>query len=396
MLYAGRCFCFARMNTIIFTTCGVVVLMLVVYDIYATILHARARSGPVGERLNRGVWRAARFIAFKLPRQRRHRFLNPFGPLLLPMLIIVLIIMLVLGFALIYLPRMPAHFAINPASASTGSLVEAIYFSGVTLTTVGYGDIAPRAVDVRFIALVESASGFALISLAVTYLITVYGALERKRAVALSFYHQAEEGANVGSFIAHHFVAGKFYGLDATLRAASRDLQELLESHIEHPVIHYFHPVEVYKSLPRVLFLALETCVVIRSCLDPEEYAAMHDHPEVRTLEATVRHVLDELVRSLRLERRTRRRTETKFDESKRWRERYRQTLRQLKSAGIKTRVDVDAGLEEYGGRREDWEAQLHRFATYLGYDWDEVTGDAGLQYAADEEMETPHVETAL
>jgi hypothetical protein len=92
-----------------FTTCGVAVLLIVVYDIYATILHARARSGPVGERLNRGVWRAARFIAFKLPRQRRHRFLNPFGPLLLPMLIIVLIIMLVLGFALIYLPRMPAH-----------------------------------------------------------------------------------------------------------------------------------------------------------------------------------------------------------------------------------------------------------------------------------------------
>ncbi len=374
--------------------CGVGVLLLVIYDIYATILHARARSGPIAETQSRIVWRVCRFVAFKLSRTHRHRLLNAVGPLLLPLLIITLIILLIAGFALIYLPRMPTHFVVNPASASTSSIVEAIYFSGVTLTTVGYGDIAPRALDVRFIALIEAASGFALISLAVTYLITVYRALERKRAVALSFYHQAEEGANVAGFIAHHFVAGKFYGLDTTLRAASRDLQEILESHIEHPVIHYFHPVQVYKSLPRVLFLTLETCAVIRSCLDAEEYASVHDHPEVRTLEATVRHVLDELVRSLYLERRTRHRVESKFDESKRWRERYRQTVRQLNSAGIKTRVDPNIGLEEYRARREEWEAQLHRFATYLGYDWDEVTGDRDLQDATAEAVETPRVET--
>ncbi len=382
------------MKIFLLTACGAGVLLLVVYDIYATILHARARSGPIAEIQSRIVWRVCRFVAFKLSRTRRHRLLNAVGPLLLPLLIITLIILLIAGFALIYLPRMPAHFVVNPASASASSVVEAIYFSGVTLTTVGYGDIAPRALDVRFIALVEAASGFALISLAVTYLITVYRALERKRAVALSFYHQAEEGANVAGFIAHHFVAGKFYGLDATLRAASRDLQELLESHIEHPVIHYFHPVQVYKSLPRVLFLTLETCAVIRSCLDAEEYASVHDHPEVRTLEATVRHVLDELVRSLYLERRTRHRVESKFDESKRWRVRYRQTVRQLNSAGIKTRVDPNVGLEEYRARREEWEAQLHRFATYLGYDWDEVTGDRDLQDATAEAVETPRVET--
>ncbi len=30
------------------------------------------------------------------------------------------------------------------------------------------------------------------------------------------------------------------------------------------------------------------------------------------------------------------------------------------------------------------------RARTYLGYDWDEVTGDRGLEYAADEAMEEP------
>jgi hypothetical protein len=377
------------MRTAFFTVVGLSILLLVVYDVYATILHARARSGPIGETLNRTIWRIARAISFKLSRSRRHRLLNTVGPLLLPLLIILFIALFVLGFALIYYPRMPTHFAVQ-AEANSPAWIESLYFSGVTFTTVGYGDIAPHTTGMRLTALLESASGFALISLAITYLITVYRALERKRAVALSFYHQAEEGANVAAFITHHFVSGRFYGLEATMRLATRDLQELLESHVEHPVIHYFHPVEVYKSLPRVIFLALEICAVIRSCLDDKEYAEICHHPEVRTLEASSRHVLRELLSALELERRARRRKETPFEEAQRWRSRFEQTMRQLKNANIKTRPDRVAAWEFYRARREEWEAQLHRFSKHLGYDWDEITGDGDLRYAADEEMEEP------
>lgn len=363
--------------------------MLVVYDVYATILHARARSGPIGETLNRAIWRLARAIAFKLSRARRHRLLNIVGPLLQPLLIILFIKLLILGFALIYYPRMPANFTVD-SDAARSPFMAALYFSGTTLTTVGYGDIAPHTTGMRLTALFEAASGLALISLSITYLITVYSALERKRAVAISFYHQAEEGANAAAFITHHFVAGRFYSLKTTLRMATRDLQELLESHVEHPVIHYFHPVEVYKSLPRVLFLSLETCAVIRSCMDDGRFKELCNHPEVRTLEATSRHVLKELLSGLDLERRAARRKETAFEESRRWRRRFDETMRKLKDAGVPTRPDEAAAWEFYRARREEWEAQLLRFSNYLGYDWDEITGDRDLRYAADEEMEQP------
>jgi Ion channel len=382
-------FTFLIVEAVLFTALGTGMVLLVAYDVYATILHARARSGPIGESLNRGVWRSSRLVAFRLPRQRRHRLLNSVGPLLLPLLLIIYILLLVSGFALIYYARMPAHFVVEPEAAAH-PWIESIYFSGITLTTVGYGDIAPHTTAMRAVALIESASGFALISLAVTYLITVYSALERKRAIALSFYHQAEEGADVAGFIAHHFVEGRFYGLEATLRLATRDIQGLLESHVEHPVIHYFHPVEVYKGLPRMLFLLLETCAVIRSCFDAEEYREIYNHPEVRNLEASTRHVLFELDASLNLEGRRARRNETTYEESRRWLGRYRATMRRLADAGIKTRPDEKQGLEEYRARREEWESKLQRFSLYLGYDWDETTGDRDLRYAADEEMEEP------
>jgi hypothetical protein len=383
-------------GTFIYTAAGFVLLALIIFDIYATVLHSSARYGPVGESLNRSVWRVTRAVAFRLSRANRHRLLNMVGPLLLPLLIVVYVVLLILAFALVYYPHIPGGFGFSAGHPEPG-WVDAFYFSGVALTTVGYGDVVPRAAPLRFLALFESASGLVVISLAITYMLTVYTALERKRAVAVSLYHQAGEGADVAGFIAHHFVEGRFYGLRDALRTVTRDLQGLLESHIDHPVIHYFHPVEVYKGTPRVLFLLLETCAVIRAALDREENADLRNYPEVRTLDAGVRHVLEQLVDSLDLERRRqpRRPTEQESEETtRRWRRRYEQTLARLRESGIGTRHDTEQGWEEYRSQRAGWESKLRRLALHLGYDWDEVTGDRDLEYAADEGKEEPREET--
>src|SRR5688572_7003206 len=239
---------------IISTAAGVGLLLVIIYDVYATVLHSSARYGPIGERMDRGVWRMARTVAFTLPRVRRHKFLNLVGPLMLPLLLLSYLVLLVFAFALIYYPNLASDFTASREAAGTG-FDDALYFSGLTLTTVGYGDVVPRTGAMRFVAVFESAVGIISITLAITYLLTIYGALERKRTAALALYHQAGEGADAAGFIAHHYVEGQFYGLRGALSTSTRDLQALLESHVEHPVIHYFHPSEVYKSLPRMLFI---------------------------------------------------------------------------------------------------------------------------------------------
>jgi hypothetical protein len=385
------------MRTILSTAVGVGLLLLTAYDVYATVLNTRARYGPVGERLDRLAWRVARVYAFRLPRPRRHRLLNAVGPLLLPLLFVTYITLLITAFALIYYPRMPAQFHIGEQKGAI-DFVDALYFSGITLTTLGYGEIVPASTLMRLAALVESALGIALISLGIAYLLAVYGALAAKRTAALTLYHQAGEGADAAGYIAHHFVEGRFYGLRDALRTATRDMQAVLESHIEHPVIHYFHPVEVYRSLPRMLFLLLETCAVVRTSLDDARYAEMRNHPEVRTLEASARYVLGELVDSLDLERRKRRREELPqeaAEDEARWQRRYRETLSRLKAEGIETHPDAEAGYRAYRARRQDWESKLRRLSLHLGYDWDEVTGDRDMDYAADEEKAEPVEEVA-
>ncbi|HEV2800411.1 MAG TPA: potassium channel family protein [Pyrinomonadaceae bacterium] len=373
------------MTVFLLNAAGLAILLFVAYDVYSTILDASGRAGPLSDWLNRGVWAVTRASASRFSRPRRHRLLNLVGPMLMPALVVLYLLLLIAGFALIYLPRMPAEFNIDPP-AESAAWIESLYFSGTSLITIGYGDITPRTLFVRFFALVEGASGFALISLTVTYLITVYNALERRRVVALSFYHQAEGGADVAGFIAHHFFGGHFHGLDVVLRGAARDINELQESHAEHPVIHYFHPVAVHKSTPRIFFLMLETCAVINSCLDDEEYTDTCSHPELRTLEASGLHVLNQLIMALGLQPESP--DENSAEGLRRLRRRYRRTLRQLSEAGIKTRRDTDEGWKLYREQRERWEAKLHAFSLYLGYDWDEVTGDEDLRLAADEDAD--------
>ncbi|HKG22631.1 MAG TPA: potassium channel family protein [Blastocatellia bacterium] len=366
-----------------YTILGVGLLALVAYDVYVTILHAAGKSGPVSERLTRLIWRVSQRIAFRLSRARRHRMLNAVGPLLMPGILLVSVVLLIVGYALVYFPRMPGQFTIA-GDLNISPWLASLYFSGTTLTTIGYGDIAPRSLELRFTALAEGASGLILISLTISYLVSVYQALERKRVTALSFYHHAEGGADAVGFIAHHFVSGRFIGIQSNMRTAARNLQEVLESHIEHPIIHYFHPLQVYKGVPRVLFLSLEIFTVIRACLDKEEYEDLYDHPDVKTLGTSAMHVLGDFANLLRLAVPSRPGRAT-YEESFRWRGRFERTLSRLEEAGIRTEKDKQLAWETYQNQRSEWESSLFRFALYLGYDWDEVTGDRDLRIASDE-----------
>jgi hypothetical protein len=49
----------------------------------------------------------------------------------------------------------------------------------------------------------------------------------------------------------------------------------------------------------------------------------------------------------------------------------------------VRLPTDVETGWREYRHRRRGWELELAGFTLYLGYDWDEVTGDGDLRLAA-------------
>jgi len=361
------------------TTLGTVLLALSAFEVYATILRARKRPDPLSTRLNRGLWWLASTVAFRLDRKRRHAVLSAVGPMLLPLLGAVLVSTLVVGFGLVYLPRLSTGFIF--ASGDARSWRDAIYFSGVTLLTIGYGDITPHTTLLRLAALLEGAAGIAVLSLATAYLLTVYAAVERKRTAALAFYHQAGKGADVASFIAHHFRRGQFIGLDDIIRNGARELQMLLESHIEHPVIHYFHSEVRAKSLPRMVFLLIETATIVESCLDPTVHAEICDHPDMVTLKENALAVVDELVVVLQLQKAAGNAIGSPDEDRARHERCFHRTTRRLAASGITTQ-DERIAVRAYIQARERWERKLACISHFLGYDWEEISGDQDLGHA--------------
>ncbi|MEJ7860279.1 MAG: hypothetical protein WKF90_01460 [Pyrinomonadaceae bacterium] len=138
--------------------------------------------------------------------------------------------------------------------------------------------------------------------------------------------------------------------------------------------------------MPRVLFILLEAANIINTCLDQEQYVNTTDHPEIDTLEESALQVLNDFIGALGLEIETQKHIETPEIELKTREFCFYRTMHNLKSAGIKTRSDRHLALAEYVSGRERWERQLHRLGYFLGYDWDELTGDNNLQDAVHDE----------
>ena len=65
-------------------------------------------------------------------------------------------------------------------------LAEALYVSGATLTTVGYGDVVAGTDALRILSVLESGGGLAAITAAVTYLLSVHSAVSELRASAVA------------------------------------------------------------------------------------------------------------------------------------------------------------------------------------------------------------------
>ncbi|MET9131438.1 MULTISPECIES: potassium channel family protein [Streptomyces] len=105
----------------------------------------------------------------------------------------------IFGWAVIYWPHMPEAFAFAPGSVAPRepALLDSLYLSIVTVTTLGLGDIAPGESWLRLISPLEALVGFALLTATVSWVLEVYPALTRRRilAVRLALLREADPTA---------------------------------------------------------------------------------------------------------------------------------------------------------------------------------------------------------
>lgn len=282
---------------------GALSIALAQLDVVATVLHPQVES-PLSNRFQRVVWRVLGTLGRVVPnRTRGHELLSWGLPLMTGGLILVWLALLLVGFALLYAPWIDNEAAFTPPESSSLSFADALYFSGVTLTTVGFGDIQPAAWPFRMLAVAEAASGFVVVSLSVAYLLGVYPALSRQRTAAVALNEEVAGQADALPMMRRYLVedGGWANELAERLRELGRELLVLTDSHETHPVLYYAHPFQVEHSFLRILITAQSLVGALRYGLSPDRHGEIVRNPQLLLLEQSLHYSLSRLSASLHI-----------------------------------------------------------------------------------------------
>lgn len=167
--------------TWIITLLGAALTLLALVDVFLTVLHVDT-DGPIAWAVFQAVWRVIMGAVRAVPATRRS-LIALAGPTMVVVTFTLWIGIFILGFALIYWPHM-GLFRAEDEYALFGFL-EALYFSGVTATVLGYGDLTPMHGGLRIVSFLQSGLGFALLTGIVAYLINVISGVTERNTLAL-------------------------------------------------------------------------------------------------------------------------------------------------------------------------------------------------------------------
>jgi hypothetical protein len=237
------------------TAAGVVLIAVGLNEVFHTVLHPTGR-GRLTHFAAIWTWRLSSGLG------RRGRSLA--GPLATVATVLVWVGFQVVGWTLVYLPHVPDGFAYSPGIRldEYPAVLEAFYFSVVSMSTLGLGDVYPVEPWLRVVAPLQALIGFALLTAAVAWFLELYPGLGRRRALALRI--ALMERADVAS----HLPEMESGTASALLDTLTADLAQVRVDLWQNAESHYFTEEDPATSLAATLPYALRLARVGRESSD--------------------------------------------------------------------------------------------------------------------------------
>src|SRR5437870_8910620 len=216
---------------------GVVVLAVVLWDAFATIILPRRVSGRirVTKMFYRYTWAPWRATARLLTGRRREAFLSFFGPLSLILLLALWAVGSVFSFGLLQWAAGSAMRVVGDGGGGAPGFWSDVYMSGTTFFTLGLGDVVPRTALAKTLTVIEAGTGFAFLAAVIGYFPVIYQAFSR-REVAISLLDaRAGSPPSAAELLWRHRGDPGAGALTELLRDWERWAADVLESHLSYP-----------------------------------------------------------------------------------------------------------------------------------------------------------------
>jgi hypothetical protein len=338
---------------------GLVLLAVLIVDVFTTVFVPRGGAGFVTSRLYRFVW-AGWMRAAAGARHHRRGILALAGPVLLPLTVALWVAELVAAFALVYVP-FADKFSVPKPAADDPSWVSSLYVSAYSATTLGVGDVYASTPWLRLLTTLEAGLGFALFSISITYVLSVYGALLRATALALQIatFLGRQAGEDAVDLICRTVQSHSAEQLLEWLNATVLDLAATGQAQAQYPLIAYFHIPRDDRALPLALSDLLQLLTVTRTLPEPSAFPALTSSP---TTVGAYRAVADFVAEHAdQLQGR-----DVAGDEDAGMRV-YRDARERLQAGAVELRDDEEA-QRLYLELRQQWSSGERRLLSHFGY----------------------------
>lgn len=374
---------------------GALLMVLILLDVFLTVLYARANTGIISPRVAHAVWWVCKTVSQPFGKVRG-RILSFCGPAILVAFVVVWAFGLTLAAALIIHPKLGTSVrAVNEETPR--DFITAIYAGGSSMSIVGVNNFTPHTASFRFIYLFNSLIGVSITFLTLVYLMQVYMALNRRNTFALNIHLASAETGDAAELIAHLGPEGKFEMSYASLFTLATNMTQVKESHHCYPVLFYFRFREPFYSISRFTLVSLDAATLIKSALSDKEYSWLKNSGAVEELWDGATLLL-ETVADIFLRPAIRGLPHAPDEDTcELWRCRYFAALRTLHQAGIQTVADEQAGAEYYVNLRRQWNDYVTHMAPMLAYSTEDIDPVGYRAEKASEERQfQPHTSHGL
>lgn len=344
---------------------GAVLILIVLQDIFFTVLFPASGQGVIRKPVSKGIWQIFRLFGKMTTGQRRRSLFAYCGPIVITVTLLVWFVLLVMGWAMIYKPAL--GIAIRDSAGETDTQwTTAIYYSGYAFTTLGTGDVVAKTGLYRILTIVEAATGFAVISLVITYFQSIYSSLISRNAFAQGLHYFSRCTDDAAELLAGLADGPELPNIRQHLSSMASFLQQIYQTHRFYPVLRYFLYKEHYYALPCILLTILDMATLLQTALDKVQYSGIVGSPTLDELFKTGMALLDELISDVEsIQSRS-----PSPDMIETWRSHYFDATARLADAGLQICEDREAGAAAYVNLRAEWDQLVQTLAKTMLYEW--------------------------
>jgi hypothetical protein len=271
---------------------GLACLGLVLWDVFQGIVVPRPTPGRL--RIARYVvprtWRLWRAFATRTRTGlARDALLGLFAPGAAILLLLMWLAGLILGYGLLF------YALRGQLTPSPGNLIDALYFAGSSVLTIGSADVIATGGLARLAVLAASATGLGLVALVVTFLFSLFGSYQRREILVVTLSARAKSPPSAIALLETHAHLGLKDELPALFRQWEEWTAEVLDTHVAYPLLGYFRSSHDNVSWISALGAVLDAAALVLTTI--------HDVPRghAKITKRVGTHLVEDISNNLRL-----------------------------------------------------------------------------------------------